>query len=54
MRHTVIIRKAGLNRCFGLDAQGFVLAKTECVTDFRDKTEVDTVYSAEVGGSSKS
>ena len=48
--HTVFIRNGRpVQSALGLDTQGFVLAKQpSLVTDFRDKTEVDAVYSAEV------
>jgi hypothetical protein len=48
--HTVFIRNGRpVQDTLGLDTQGFVLAKQpSVVTDFTDKTEVDTVYSAEV------
>ena len=48
--HTVFIRNGRpVQGTLGLDTQGFVLAKQpSVVTDFTDKTEVDTVYSAEV------
>jgi hypothetical protein len=48
--HTVFIRNGrSVQGDLGLDTQGFVLAKQpSLVTNFRDKTEVDAVYSAEV------
>ena len=48
--HTVFIRNGRpVQGTLGLDTQGFVLAKQpSLVTNFRDKTEVDAVYSAEV------
>ena len=48
--HTVFIGNGRpVQDALGLDTQGFVLAKQPSrVTNFRDKTEVDAVYSAEV------
>ena len=48
--HTVFIRNGRpVQGALGLDTQGFALAKQpSVVTNFTDKTEVDTVYSAEV------
>jgi hypothetical protein len=48
--HTVFIRNGRpVQGTLGLDTQGFVLAKQpSLVTNFRYKTEVDAVYSAEV------
>jgi hypothetical protein len=48
--HSVVIRNGRpVQNALGLDTQGFVLAEQpSLVTNFRDKTEVDAVYSAEV------
>ena len=48
--HRVFIRNGrSVQGDLGLDTQGFVLAKQpSLVSNFRDKTEVDSVYSAEV------
>jgi hypothetical protein len=48
--HTVFIRNGRpVQDTLGLDTQGFVLAKQPSrVTDFTDKTQVETAYSAEV------
>ncbi len=48
--HKVFIRNGRtVQSALGLDTQGFVLAtQPSRVTNFRDKTEVDAVYSAEV------
>jgi hypothetical protein len=48
--HTVFIRNGRpLQASLGLDTQGFVLAQQpSLVTNFRDKAEIDAVYSAEV------
>ncbi|HME38378.1 MAG TPA: CmcJ/NvfI family oxidoreductase [Steroidobacteraceae bacterium] len=48
--HRVFIRNGRpLQGTLGLDTQGFVLAKQpSLVTNFKDRTEVDAVYSAEV------
>jgi hypothetical protein len=48
--HQVLIRNGrSVQSALGLDSQGFVLAEhPSLVTDFRDKSQVDAVYPAEV------
>jgi len=48
--HTVFVRNGRpVQGALGLDTHGFVLARQpSLVTNFKDKTEVDAVYSAEV------
>jgi hypothetical protein len=48
--HTVFIRNGrSVQSVLGLDTQGFVLARQpSLVANFKDKSEVDTVYAAEV------